>query len=157
MALSPDMFSPSKDQVRRFFIDTLAKAQDQMPMTPAEMIAYDWIQRHPEYISLLKNKDKALAADYSPEHGQINPFLHLSMHLAVSEQVSIDQPPGIRVAYQALCEHFGNEHDASHEIAECLIEQIWQQQKNGLPFDNTRYISDIQEKIKIDIKQLKIN
>jgi hypothetical protein len=149
------MFNPSKDQVRLFFIDTWAKGRDRQAMTPAELMAYDWIERHPEYISILENREHALAAEYPPEYGQTNPFLHLSMHLAVSEQVSIDQPPGIRAAYHALCAHRANEHEASHEIAECLAEQIWQQQKNGLAFDSTRYICAIEEKIGLDVSNLR--
>lgn len=134
------MFNPSRDQARLFFIDAWRKHCDGQVLTPAETIAVDWIGQHPEYHELLGNRDKALAADYSPEAGQTNPFLHLSMHLAVSEQLSIDQPPGIRAAFAHLSRKLDDEHAAAHHVFECLAEQIWQQQRNGLPFDNARYV-----------------
>ncbi len=139
------IFNPSRDQARLFFIDAWQKHQEKKVQTPAEIIASQWIAEHPEFHALLGNKEKALAADYSPEDGHINPFLHLSMHLTVSEQVSIDQPPGIRGAFQTLCKRLDDEHAAAHRVFECLGEQIWQQQRNGLPFNSDRYIQCLLE------------
>ena len=135
------LFNPTKDQVRLFFIDTWQKAKARSVLTPAETIASHWIEQHPECHALLDDRDQALQAEYSPEQGQTNPFLHLSMHLAVAEQVSIDQPPGIRAAFAQLCERFGNKHDAAHRVFECLAEQIWQQQRNNLPFNSDAYLT----------------
>ena len=134
------MFNPSKDQVRLFFIDAWSKALQRSILTPAETIAVQWIEQHPEYHSMLESKEKALEQEFTPEQGDSNPFLHLSMHLAVAEQVSINQPPGILPAYQRLCEQYGNEHDAAHRVFECLAEQIWQQQRNGVSFDSASYL-----------------
>ncbi|MFX7879434.1 DUF1841 family protein, partial [Acinetobacter baumannii] len=74
--------------------------QGNQVLTPLEAIARDWILQHPEYHDALRDVEEALAADYSIERGQSNPFLHLSMHLSITEQISIDQPPGIRGAFQ---------------------------------------------------------
>lgn len=142
------MFNPSRDQARLFFIDAWDKHRNQQVLTPAETIAVDWIGQHPEFHALLQDRDKALAADYSPEVGQMNPFLHLSMHLAVSEQLSIDQPPGIRAAFEQLCREKDDVHEAMHHVFECLAEQIWQQQRNGLPFDNARYVDCVRSQHK---------
>lgn len=135
------MFNPTRDQARLFFIEAWDKHRQQLVLTPAEMNAVRWISEHPEYHAMLEDRDRALAADFSPESGQTNPFLHLSMHLAVSEQLSIDQPPGIRDAFTGLCRRLDDEHAAMHHVFECLAEQIWQQQRNGLPFDSARYIA----------------
>ena len=96
------MFNPSRDEVRQFFTDTWRKQRQGEILTPLEAIAADWIVEHPEYHTDLADTEAAQAQDYSPERGQTNPFLHLSMHLAITEQLSIDQPPGIRAAHERL-------------------------------------------------------
>ena len=92
------MFQPSQHDVRRFFCEVHAKQRQGLPLTPIETLAGRWIDEHPEYHAELSDVQAALAATYTVEGGQTNPFLHLSMHLTISEQVSIDQPHGIRQA-----------------------------------------------------------
>lgn len=137
------MFTPSQHDVRRFFCETFRKQQTNQILTPMEAIARDWIIQHPEYDAELKDVEAALAMDYSVESGQANPFLHLSMHLSIAEQISIDQPPGIRAAYTALAQRLGSEHDAHHQVMECLGEMIWASQRSGLPPDGAAYIECI--------------
>jgi len=134
------MFTPSQDDVRRFFCAAYRKHRNNEILTPLEAIARDWIMQHPEYAGELEDVEAALAADYSVERGQANPFLHLSMHLSIAEQVSIDQPPGIRAACQALSHKLQSEHEAHHQIMECLGEMIWSSQRNGTPPDGAAYI-----------------
>ncbi|HZJ97070.1 MAG TPA: DUF1841 family protein, partial [Oligella sp.] len=78
--------------------------------------------------------------------GQSNPFLHLSMHIAIEEQVSIDSPPGIRKVFEHLSAK-SNEHEAHHEIMECLGQVIWQSQRNRAPLDQQLYIELLQKRI----------
>jgi len=96
------MFNPSRDQVRRFFCDAWQKDRQGLPLVGAETIAVDLIRLHPEYHALLADVERALSQEWTPEEGQMNPFLHLSLHLAVEEQISIDHPRGIREAFHAL-------------------------------------------------------
>ena len=131
------MFTPSQHDVRRFLCETSRKLRTNEILTPLEAIARDWIVQHPEYDALLADEEAALAADYSVERGQSNPFLHLSMHLSIAEQISIDQPPGIRAAFIALAQRLGSEHEAHHQMMECLGEMIWTSQRSGLPPDGT--------------------
>ncbi|MGV3655826.1 MAG: DUF1841 family protein [Noviherbaspirillum sp.] len=133
------MFNPSQHDVRRFFCETWRKARAGEVLTPMEAIARDWLVQHPEYDSAFSDLDAALAADYSVERGQSNPFLHLSMHLSIAEQVAVDQPPGIRAAYLALAQKLG-EHDAHHALMECLGQMIWNSQRSGLPPDGQAYV-----------------
>jgi hypothetical protein len=140
------MFNPSQEDVRRFFCGAYDKHRNNEILTPLEAIARDWIMQHPEYASELENVDAALAADYSVERGQANPFLHLSMHLSIAEQISIDQPPGIRAAFQALAHKLQSEHEAHHQIMECLGEMIWNSQRNGTPPDGAAYIECVQRR-----------
>jgi hypothetical protein len=134
------VFAPSKEEVRRFFCDTWRKSVSGEVLTPLEAIARDWMLQHPEYEVELSDLDAALAADYDAGHGKSNPFLHLSLHLSVSEQISIDQPPGIREAFMGLAAKRGSEHEAHHEIMECLGEMLWTSQRNSLPPDGAAYV-----------------
>jgi hypothetical protein len=133
------MFTPSSDDVRRFFCEVFRKQRAGEILGPMDAIAADWIALHPEYAGVLADADAAIARDYSVAGGEANPFLHLSMHLSISEQVSIDQPPGIRAAVNALEERIG-QHEAHHRVMECLGEMIWTAQRNGTAPDADSYI-----------------
>lgn len=138
------MFNPSREQVRQFFTEIWRKHKAGEILSPLEAMALDWIGRHPEYHADLENP-QALQADYSVEQGRTNPFLHLSMHLAIEEQLSIDQPPGIKAAYQQLLAT-RDAHEAAHEIMECLGQVVWEAQRLGTPFDNETYLALIRQR-----------
>jgi hypothetical protein len=132
------MFDPSRDQVRTFFIQSWQKRQSKAVLTPLEIMAADLVQMHPEYHDDLLNP-QVLEQDYSLDQGRTNPFLHLSMHLAIAEQVSIDHPPGIRAVHTRLATQLGA-HEAVHEIMECLGQVIWEAQRLGKSLDNDTYL-----------------
>lgn len=138
------MFNPSRDQVRQFFADTWRKHRHEDILSPLEAIALDWILEHPEYHRDLES-DEATTADYPVEAGRTNPFLHLSMHLAIAEQLSIDQPPGIREAYQRLSART-DAHHAAHEIMECLGQVVWEAQRNRTPLNSEAYLELIRRR-----------
>ena len=139
------MFNPTRDQVRQFFCDAWKKHIERLPLVGAEATAVDIALRHPEYHALLIDRDAAVGLEWSPESGQMNPFLHLSLHLAIHEQISIDQPPGIRSAYQQLCQRKEG-HDAEHVLLECLGETIWRAQREGKPMDAVAYVDAIKRR-----------
>jgi hypothetical protein len=141
------MFTPSSHDVRRFFCEVFRKHHAKEILTPLESMALDWIVQHPEYDDALKDAEAAVARDYSVEGGQANPFLHLSMHLSIAEQVSIDQPRGIRAAYEALSRKLDSSHEAHHVIMECLGEMIWNSQRRGLPPDGEAYVDSIKRRL----------
>ena len=89
---------------------------------------------------MLDQPERYRDRDWPPEMGETNPFLHLSMHLAISEQLSIDQPPGIKAAYQRLCLRQGDAHRAQHAVMDCLAEMIWRSQRDGVPPDGAAYV-----------------
>jgi Domain of unknown function (DUF1841) len=140
------MFAPSQNDVRRFFCETHRKARDGSPLTPMETLAADWIAEHPEYHAELDDIEAALAAVYEVEGGRTNPFLHLSMHLTITEQVSIDQPRGIKQAFELLAAKRGSAHEAQHEVMECLGEMIWASQRSGLPPDGQQYLECVRRR-----------
>ena len=125
------MFSPSRAEARRFFFDTWARYRRRESLSGLEGVALQVIVAHPEYHSLLDDPAGHLERDYGPEGGAMNPFLHLSLHLAIEEQLSIDQPAGIRERYQRLVEKTDSEHDAKHALLECLGEMLWRAQRDG--------------------------
>jgi hypothetical protein len=140
------MFSPSQTDVRDFFCAVQRKSSVGELLTPLEAIAAHWVAEHPEYATDLADADAARNAVYPVEGGRTNPFLHLSMHLSISEQVSIDQPRGIRQAFELLAARLGSRHAAQHEVMECLGEMIWASQRSGLPPDGERYIDCVRRR-----------
>jgi hypothetical protein len=140
------VFAPSQHDVREFFCATQAKLRASEPLTPIEALAADWIAEHPEYAADLADAEAARRAEYPVDAGRTNPFLHLSMHLSISEQVSIDQPRGIRQAFELLAARLGSAHAAQHEVMECLGEMIWQSQRSGLPPDGERYLDCVRRR-----------
>ena len=140
------MFDPSRDQARRFLFDVWAKHGARAPLTPLESMALDLVLQHPEYHGFLDDPERYLDRDWKPEGGETNPFLHLMMHLAIEEQLSIDQPPGIRAAVEALARRHDSSHAARHDVMDCLAEVIWNAQRHGTAFDNTAYLDCLERK-----------
>jgi hypothetical protein len=135
------MFNPSRDEARRFLVDAWTKYRAQAPLTSLEQIAAGLIAQHPEYHATLENPERHIERDYAPETGDINPFLHLSLHLAVAEQLAIDQPPGIRAEFERIRALRGDEHAALHAVVECLGEVVWHAQRHGTPPDAAIYLA----------------
>jgi len=141
------LFNPSRDQVRQFFFDTWAKFQQQAALTDIEKLAIEIIQMHPEYHAVLNAPERYLDQAYFPEMGETNPFLHMSLHLSILEQIAINQPPGIAAAYQSLLAKYDDVLMAQHDLMDCLAETIWQSQRSRLPPDAEAYIACMQAKV----------
>lgn len=142
------MFNPTRDQARKFFFDTWAKYQARQALEGAESLAIEIILAHPEYHRLLDQPERYLDRDYPAEFGETNPFLHLAMHLAISEQLSIDQPAGIRSRYEQMLSRHGDVMNAQHDIMDCLAEMIWQAQRDRSPFNPVIYMDCLDAKLK---------
>jgi hypothetical protein len=140
------MFNPSQADVRRFFCGAFAKRRDATPLDALETLAAQWIAEHPEYHAELGDAEAAVARLSQPDAARENPFLHLSMHLSISEQCSIDQPPGIRQAVELLTARRGDLHTAHHEVMECLGAMLWESQRAGRPPDGQAYIDAVRRR-----------
>ena len=125
------------------FFGAWRKYRDGVPLAGIEALALDVILEHPEYHAVLDDQSRYRDKDYTDE---TNPFLHMSLHLALEEQLSIDQPPGIRSRWQALLTRFGDRHAALHEAIECLAETVWRSQRDGLPPDASAYLSCLERR-----------
>ena len=139
------MFTPSREQARRLFFDTWKKYRAGEALQGLEKTVAEIVLMHPEYQAMLDQPDRYVDRDYRPEAGETNPFLHMSLHLAIAEQLAIDQPQGIRQRIEALRER-GSEHDALHAALDCLGEIIWQATRQAAPPDETAYLACLSRK-----------
>ena len=137
------MFAPSRDEVREMFFGAWRKYRDAVPLAGIETLALDVILQHPEYHEMLGAPERYREKDYVDE---ANPFLHMSLHLALEEQLSIDQPPGIRARWQALVARSADRHEALHHALECLAETVWRSQRDGAPPDAAAYLSCLERR-----------
>ncbi len=134
------MFNPTRDQSRQFLIEAWRKRCESLPATPLETMAADIIGLHPEYHALLEAGEKSLGREWTPQQGETNPFLHLSLHLAIAEQLSINQPPGICALFEQILVRRGDRHDALHAVLDCLAETVWRAQRDQAPPDGAAYL-----------------
>jgi hypothetical protein len=141
------VFNPTRDQAREFLFEVWRKHGAGEVLTPLESLALEVLVLHPEYHAVLEDRERHLDRDWKPEGGETNPFLHLQMHLAIEEQLSIDQPPGIRDAVRSLARARDSEHDARHDVMECLAEAIWQAQRYGGGLDNAKYLDCVKRRL----------
>ncbi len=138
------LIQPSQADVRRFFCGVYAKARSGAALEPMEMLVSQWIDEHPEYHATLADVDAALRDMAKVDPSAENPFLHLSMHLSISEQCSIDQPRGIRQAVELLTHKLNSLHDAHHRTMECLGRMVFESQRAGRMPDGEAYIACVQ-------------
>jgi hypothetical protein len=134
------MFNPTREQVRRFFFDAWRKYRDGAPLEGMETVAIEIALLHPEYHAVLDAPDRFVDRDYTPEGGQTNPFLHMSLHMAAAEQIGIDQPAGIRAEFERIAAARGDRHEALHAVLECLGEVVWRAQRDRTAPDGEAYL-----------------
>jgi hypothetical protein len=137
------MFNPSRDEVRETFFAAWRKYRVGEPLVGIEGLALDIILQHPEYQDLLEHPDKYAHREYTDE---LNPFLHMSLHVALEEQLSIDQPPGIVRLFKELSLRKGERHSALHQAIECLAETMWRAQRDNAPPDATAYLGCLERR-----------
>ena len=137
------MFDPSRDEVRETFFAAWRKYRAGQPLVGIEALALDVILLHPEYHGVLSLPGKFREKDYTDE---TNPFLHMSLHVALEEQLSIDQPPGIAARVRALVARHGDRHEALHQAIECLAETMWRAQRDNAPPDAAAYLLCLEKK-----------
>ncbi len=137
------MFTSDRIRMRRVFTDAWRKHLTRQPMEPLEQMVANILQQHPEYHGLMSDPDAALDRDFTPEGGQSNPFLHLSMHIAIQEQLSTDRPAGIAGLYRQIVLQSGDPHEAEHRIMECLAQMLWEAQRANRMPDEQGYLEAV--------------
>jgi len=135
------LYGDQRSDYRKIFFQAWEKHRTSQPLEGIETIIVDVALAHPEYHDILEQKEKYEDKDYLPEMGQTNPFLHMSMHVSILEQLSIDSPRGIRQHFRKLLLKKGDDHETQHLIMECLGEMIWQAQQSRTPPSERVYFS----------------
>ncbi len=139
------MFGSDRDRLRHQWFEAWQAHRAGRPLEPLQRQIVGVLLAHPEYQPLFEN-EAALGAEYPPELGQTNPFLHMGLHLAVREQLQLDRPAGIRALWQKLMEKQMDAHEAEHLLIDCLAERLWQAQRSGTPPDETAYLDCVRSR-----------
>lgn len=132
---------------RQVFLAAWHKEHSGQPLTALDQQILAILHQHPDYQPLLAHAETALAQDFTPESGQENPFLHMGLHLAIREQISLDQPHGIRAQYQKVLRRQRDPHRAEHQLMDCLAAALWTLQRYERPFNEADYFACIQQQL----------
>ena len=130
----------SRDQLRRMYFEAWRKFSAHEPLEPLEAQVAAVIAEHPEYVPWLESGEQALAAEFTPERGQQNPFLHMGLHLAIREQTATNRPAGITGVHDKLSRRMGGAHAAEHLMLEVLAQTLWEAQRAGREPDEQTYL-----------------
>lgn len=142
------MYSTDRGAMRRYFYETWKRHRAKQTLEPIQHLIAAVIETHPEYHSLIEDGSQ-LDRDFIPDDGATNPFLHMGMHLALREQTMTDRPPGIRALYLELARKFGGDHEAEHQMMECLGEILWTAQRSGGVPDTDKYLECVRKRARI--------
>lgn len=146
------LFTQDRRTLRRFYAEAWRKHTERLPLDPIEALIGDIVAMHPEYHAALNGSDQELDRDYLPENGETNPFLHLSLHAAIREQVAADRPAGIRALHSELTAHYADQHHAEHAIMECLAESLWQAQRRHAMPDENAYLQCVRGRLSGEVE-----
>jgi hypothetical protein len=133
----------SQRQLRQQFFDAWKKYKNDKVLTALDRQVAEVISIHPEYHQLMDDPDASIDKQYLPESGETNPFLHMSLHISIRDQVTTNNPTGITKIYNALCHKFGDQHDAEHKMIECLASFMWEVQSQNKTPDMRMYIENL--------------
>jgi hypothetical protein len=135
----------SRDEVRQVYLTVWRKLQRRELLEPMEALIAAVIEIHPEYHALLEDSETVAQAEFTPEQGQTNPFLHMGMHIALREQAQSNRPAGIQPLYQKLVAR--GQHDAEHAMMDCLGQVLWRAQRDGTEPDQNSYLECLRKLI----------
>ena len=133
------MFGQNREELRRFFQASWRKRLDGQTLQPLELIVVQVMEQHPEYHHHLADPEQ-LDRDFTPEQGETNPWLHMSMHITLAEQIGADRPKGVRAHYQSVVRRYSDPHTAEHAMMECLGVILWEAQRDRAAPDEQRYL-----------------
>ena len=130
------MFTSDRSKQRQYLKQAWEKYTSQEQLEPLELQLSKIVDQHPEYQDLIKNLD----SEYFPEQGNTNPYLHINLHLTLQDQITMDQPKGIRDIHSQLIVKIKDAHEVEHMMMEHIAEMIFNAQKNNAAFDLDGYI-----------------
>jgi len=138
------VFSQDRSKQREFLAKSWQKHINAQILEPLELQLALIVQKHPEYQALIND----INLEYFPEQGKTNPFLHINLHLALQDQLALDQPIGINDIYKKLIVIHSDTHEVEHMMMECIAEMIFNSQKNNTNLDQDNYLVNLKNLIK---------
>ncbi len=93
------MYTNNRDAYRQAFFTVWQKYQKKLPLDATEAQLVEVIALHPEFHALLENPAAYQQQEFELEE---NPFLHMSLHIALREQIRMNRPHGIATILQTI-------------------------------------------------------
>ncbi len=138
------MYSNERQAYRQLFLEVYHKMQSNTLLTPLEAQIAEVLDQHPYYHILFQN-DQSLSQDFLAAQGEENPFLHMSLHLALQDQIKTDRPAGIAQVYQELLTKGIDAHEAEHQMLDILTEFMWQSLKQQHINNEQAYLEQLKQ------------
>jgi len=139
---------PNREQLRahrQIFWDAWQRAKDNLPLDAMQVRIARVIEMHPEYHHFFNDMEDFLERDFQVDDG-MNPYLHLSLHLALEEQIATRQPPEVGNAIEYMMTTKGiDRHAALHSVLEILAESVYFSQREGKDPDVLQYLTRVRE------------
>jgi len=139
------LFTQDRTRTRQLFRSAWQKKINDEALEPLEKQIVSLLEEHPEYHKLLTGSENLLDHDFTAEDGSENPFLHLSLHLALREQVGTDRPAGIASITRSLLLKHGDGHTVEHMMIERLGLFLWEAQRQSRAPDEQGYLHSLRE------------
>ncbi len=142
------VFGSSPQDTRPLFFSSWKKYLQKHPLTPLEQQLVAVMLDHPEYHAYLEQSASAVA--FSSGLGGIehdNPFLHMGLHLALRDQVTLNRPTGIASIYNTLLEQHPSSHHVEHIMIEALAACLWESNRSQRIPDDVAYLNACKELI----------
>lgn len=139
------LFTQDRTRTRQLFRSVWQKHSSGQLLEPLEKQIASLLDEHPEYHSLLSGDEDVLDREFKAEDGRENPFLHLSLHLALREQVGTDRPAGIASITRSLLLKHGDGHSVEHLMIEKLGLFLWEAQRQERAPDEKAYLVSLRE------------
>jgi len=139
------IFSEDRKKLRDQFRQAWRKRIAGENLEPLDKQIADLVEEHPWYHDLMLQDDDVLDQDFTSEHANENPFMHLSLHLALREQVGTNRPNGIQSITRSLLLKYQDGHEVEHKMMECLGVFLWDAQRQGVAPDEQAYLERLKE------------
>lgn len=139
------LFTQERTRTRQLFQQAWEKRSKVVSLEPLEKQIVTLIEEHPEYHHLIESGEDVLDQDFTAEQGSENPFLHLSLHLALREQVGTDRPAGIASITRSLLLKYGDGHAVEHKMIEKLGLFLWEAQRQQREPDEAAYLESLKD------------
>ncbi|MHB1286016.1 MAG: DUF1841 family protein [Leptospirales bacterium] len=93
---------------------------------------------HPE-LDPFWSLGEASASPQEVDGQMVNPFVHVTLHLVVENQIEREYPQEVKKTFMRLVEQGDTEHDALHSIISVYANLYFRALRKGQSFDESEY------------------